>query len=213
MTSRQFPWDLRDVPWSDCPEFTRGTWEGTILLSYGTGPRTLLATKRQLRAVGLRPGGQDPVAVLYFRCRRAGKLTFANLYLIAKALPVRPMTPARWAALDRAMAARRTCRTCGDTGYAELPKAHRTCEACLYSAGNLDPASYIHDYLVGTPVAAEAATWGNCGNPGNRAGRTVPADSPVTATAVTVPDRLAPVIPIRSAPSYCDSAQLVKVVA
>ncbi|WP_020673860.1 RRQRL motif-containing zinc-binding protein [Amycolatopsis nigrescens] len=143
-------WDLRPVPWSDLREYTRGLADdGTILLSYGTGPRDKLATKRQLRAMGLRPGGQDPVAVLYFRCRKACRLTFANLYLVEKALPVRPMTPARQAALDKAMAARRTCRECGETGYAELPKAGRTCEPCRYTLGLLDPLDYLHDFLAG----------------------------------------------------------------
>jgi len=188
--ARQHPWNLCRVPWSPDQEFTRGVLDGLPLMSWGIADRSKLATKRQLRARGLRPGGQSPVAVLYFRCARAGRKVHANLYLIDQALPVRPMTPARRAALDKAMAARRTCRECRETGYAELPKAHRTCEACLYSQGRLDPFSYVHDYLIGTPVFA-----------------------PAEEAAVTLPHRLAPVIPIRSAPSYLDSAQLTKVVA
>ncbi|MFE0027078.1 RRQRL motif-containing zinc-binding protein [Amycolatopsis sp. NPDC059021] len=151
--ARKFPWVLAAVAWSDMQEYTRGTLDGVTLLSWGIGPRDKLATRRQLRAMGLRPGGQDPAAVLYFRCRKAGKLVHANLYLVEKALPVRPMTPARATALDKAMAARRTCRQCGEIGWAELPKAHRTCEACLYSAG-LEPGSYLHEFVSGTPVAA-----------------------------------------------------------
>lgn len=153
MSGRQYPWDLRAVPWSDRPEFTRGVLDGLLLLSYGIGPRDKLATRRQLRAMGLRPGGQDPVAVVYFRCRKAAKQVFANLYLIEQAKPVRPMTPARAAALDKAMAARRTCRQCGDTGYAELPKQHRVCEPCRYRMG-LPADDYLHDYLTGTPTLA-----------------------------------------------------------
>ena len=149
--ARQFPWVLAAVAWSDRTEYTRGVVDGVPLLSWGL-ERGKLATRRQLRAMGKRPGGQDPAAVLYFRCGKAGKLVHANLYLIAKALPVRPMTPARWAALDKAMAARRTCRECGEAGWVELPKPDRTCEACLYSAG-LAPDSYLHDYVIGTPVA------------------------------------------------------------
>ncbi len=149
--SRRFPWVLASVPWSDQTCFTRGTWHGKPLFSCKTADRSVLATPRQLAAMGKRPGGQDPVAFLYFRCRKAGKLTFANLYLIEKAKPKRPMTPARWEAHRKMMAARRTCRECGETGWAELPKAHRTCEACLCSAG-LDPGSYLHDYLVGEPT-------------------------------------------------------------
>jgi hypothetical protein len=49
-----------------------------------------LATKRQLRAMGLRPGGQDPVAEVETRGPKNGLL-----YEIAKALPVRPMTLAK----------------------------------------------------------------------------------------------------------------------
>ena len=151
--ARKFPWVLAPVPWSPDLEFTRGLVDGLPLLSYGIAPRTLLATRRQLRRMGLRPGGADPVAVLYFRCHRAGKLVYANLYLIASAKPVRPMTPARAAALGKAMAARRTCRQCGELGWAELPKPHRTCDACLYSAG-LAPDSYLHEYVTGEPTAS-----------------------------------------------------------
>jgi hypothetical protein len=146
---------LAPVPWSKNLEYTRGRWHGKPLLSHNTAPRHLLATRRQLRAIGKRPGGQDPVAFLYFRCRKAAKLVHANLYLVAEAKPVRSMTPARAAALEKAMAARRTCRECGETGWAELPKAHRTCEACLYAAG-LPADSYLHDYLIGEPTLTAA---------------------------------------------------------
>lgn len=151
MSGRQHPWVLAAVSWSGDLEFTRGRLDGVHLLSWGIAPRDKLATKRQLRAMGLRPGGQDPVAVLYFRCRAACKKVYANLYLIEKALPVRPMTAARRAALDKAMAARRTCRQCGETGDAELPRAYRVCEPCRYSLG-LEPDDYLHDYVSGVPV-------------------------------------------------------------
>ncbi|WP_053677476.1 RRQRL motif-containing zinc-binding protein [Streptomyces sp. XY66] len=67
-----------------------------------------LATRRQLRAAGLRPGGQDVVAQVERPRRRRGPLV-AFLYRLDLALPVRPMTPARWAALERANGARRVC--------------------------------------------------------------------------------------------------------
>lgn len=153
--SRRFPWVLAPVSWSQQTQFTRGTWHGKPLLSRGIADRTVLATTRQLRAMGKRPGGQDPVAFLYFRCRKACKLVFASLYLIDAAKPVRPMTPARWATHHKMMAARRTCRECRETSYAELPKAHRTCEPCLYSLG-LDPDSYLHDFLTGEPTMGAA---------------------------------------------------------
>lgn len=37
-------------------------------VEHGTAPRDLLATRRQLREMGLRPGGHPPVAQM--RCRR-----------------------------------------------------------------------------------------------------------------------------------------------
>jgi len=150
--ARRFPWVLAAVSWSDQTQFTRGTWRGKPLLSHGIADRTVLATRRQLRAMGKRPGGQDPCAFLYFRCRKAGKLVFANLYLIALAKPVRPMTPAKAAALGKAMAARRTCRGCGECGWKDLPKTDRLCEPCQIEVYALDPDSYLHDFLGGEPT-------------------------------------------------------------
>ena len=154
MGSRQFPWDLRPVPWSDLPEYTRGTQDGVILLSYGIAPRDKLATRRQLRALGLRPGGQEPVALLYFRCRPAAKLVFAELFLIEHAKPVRPMTEAMWRAVRKALAARRTCRQCGELCSVELPRSNRICEPCRYTLGELEPWDYLHEYVQGIPTYA-----------------------------------------------------------
>lgn len=75
-----------------------------------------LATRRQLRAAGLAPGGHDPVARL--RCRRC--LTRpqrdctreALLYDSRLAVPKRTPTLAQEEALDKAMAARQTCPVC-----------------------------------------------------------------------------------------------------
>lgn len=112
VTGRQYPWVLADVPWTEGQQFTRGTFEGLPLLSWGIAPRDKLATYRQLRAMDLRPGGADPVAVLYFHSRKGMRMVFANLYLIAAAKPVRPMTEARWVAVAAARLARCTCPTC-----------------------------------------------------------------------------------------------------
>ena len=57
-----------------------------------------LATRRQLRAAGLRPGGQDVAAQVERPRYRRGPLV-AFLYRIELARPVRPMTPAKAAAL------------------------------------------------------------------------------------------------------------------
>jgi hypothetical protein len=91
------------------------------------------ATRAQLRADGLRPGGQ-PVAAQLMWCSRKvrGGVRTAHLYRIDRALPVRPMTPRKAAALAAAMRARRTCPACRrDTGYV-IPTSLGTCVPCAY---------------------------------------------------------------------------------
>ncbi|MDN3296283.1 RRQRL motif-containing zinc-binding protein [Streptomyces ficellus] len=91
-----------------------------------------LATRRQLRALGLRPGGQDVAAQLE-RPRRRREPLVAYLYRIEQAKPVRPMTPAKRAALAKANAARRICPRCRrDPGYV-IPPSLGTCTPCAYS--------------------------------------------------------------------------------
>lgn len=102
-----------------------------------TYPRNLapagLATRSQLRALGLRPGGQQPVAQLAWasrsRCGGAREgYRVAWLYYTHLALPVRPMTPAKERALARAYIARCTCRDCGTLHPYCLPTSlGRTC--------------------------------------------------------------------------------------
>ncbi|MFC9818566.1 RRQRL motif-containing zinc-binding protein [Streptomyces erythrochromogenes] len=90
-----------------------------------------LATRRQLRAAGLRPGGQDVVAQVERPRPRRTPLT-AFLYRVDRAKPVRPMTPAKTAALKRANAARRTCTACrADAGYV-IPVSLGMCVPCAY---------------------------------------------------------------------------------
>ncbi|MFI6765617.1 RRQRL motif-containing zinc-binding protein [Streptomyces sp. NPDC050355] len=90
-----------------------------------------LATRAQLRARGLRPGGQEIAAQILWRSHRArGGVRAAYLYRLELALPVRPMTPAKWAALAKANAARRTCPGCGkDRGYT-IPTSLGVCVPC-----------------------------------------------------------------------------------
>lgn len=89
-----------------------------------------LATRRQLRAAGLRPGGQDPVAqVIRPRCRGREPLV-AYLYRIDRAKPVRPMTPRRWAALAVALRARRTCPLCRQEREYCIPTSIGACNPC-----------------------------------------------------------------------------------
>ncbi|MFI5805664.1 RRQRL motif-containing zinc-binding protein [Streptomyces sp. NPDC051561] len=89
------------------------------------------ATLRQLDAQGLRPGGQG-VQIEVFRPRyRRGPLV-AYLYRIDLAKPKRPMTPAKWAALAKANAARRMCPSCRlDAGYV-IPASLGMCVPCAY---------------------------------------------------------------------------------
>ncbi|MEU1310257.1 RRQRL motif-containing zinc-binding protein [Streptomyces cinnamoneus] len=90
-----------------------------------------LATRRQLRAAGLRPGGQPVVAEVQRPRYRRGPLV-AYLYRIDLARPVRPMTPAKREALDRANTARRTCPACRrDAGYV-IPVSLGMCVPCAY---------------------------------------------------------------------------------
>ncbi|WP_346346190.1 RRQRL motif-containing zinc-binding protein [Streptomyces sp. SID5789] len=98
-----------------------------------------LATRRQLRERRLRPGGQDPVAVI--ECR--GGKRKAWLYEIKKAKPIRPMTFAKELALDKAMAARQTCPKCSRRYYHCLPL--RTLGSCLecYDGTPAAPSSYM----------------------------------------------------------------------
>ncbi|MFF8610006.1 RRQRL motif-containing zinc-binding protein [Streptomyces sp. NPDC015346] len=90
-----------------------------------------LATFRQLRAMGLRPGGQPVAAQLERPRRRRGPLV-AYLYRVDLAKPVRPMTPAKRAALDRANAARQVCPKCRhDAGY-RIPASLGMCTPCAF---------------------------------------------------------------------------------
>ncbi|MFJ4794820.1 RRQRL motif-containing zinc-binding protein [Kitasatospora purpeofusca] len=92
-----------------------------------------LLTRRQLRALGLRPGGQPVAAQLLWRSRLTKDPRPAYLYRVALAKPVRPMTPGRRRALAAANRARRTCVTCGtDAGYV-LPAHLGTCLPCADS--------------------------------------------------------------------------------
>ncbi|WP_371571356.1 RRQRL motif-containing zinc-binding protein [Streptomyces canus] len=98
-----------------------------------------LATRRQLREMGLRPGGQDPVARI--ECR--GGQRFAWLYRIDLAKPKLPMTLAKELALDKAMAARQTCPLCGRRYFHCIPlKTLGSCLEC-HDGTPAAPSSYI----------------------------------------------------------------------
>jgi hypothetical protein len=96
MGHRQYGYEWRDVPWAEGTVLTRGRVDGLPVLQWGWAPREVLATVRQLRERGLRPGGADPVALLLFGHRKpARRIELACLYLIAEAKPKRTATAAQ----------------------------------------------------------------------------------------------------------------------
>ncbi|MEV0698615.1 RRQRL motif-containing zinc-binding protein [Saccharopolyspora sp. NPDC050389] len=89
-----------------------------------------LATRRQLRAAGLCPGGQDVVAQIVWRRGKA----WAGLYRVDLAKPKRIPSAGQRHAWQAAMTARRRCIRCGrDAGY-YLPRTTRTCWTCENTA-------------------------------------------------------------------------------
>ena len=90
-----------------------------------------LATMRQLRAVGLRPGGQPIAAQILWR---RGKRV-AYLYHLNQPLPKRIASPAQRAAIAKALLARRTCRTCGHIRDYYIPRRYGECLSCHDTVG------------------------------------------------------------------------------
>ena len=91
----------------------------------------------------LRPGGQPVCGQLVWRSKKShGEERYAWLYRVDLALPVREMTPAKWIAHDRAMAARQTCPRCGVRFEACLPlKSLGSCWACSDEAAEFAAAA------------------------------------------------------------------------
>ena len=85
-----------------------------------------LATRRQLRAAGLRPGGHHAVAQILWR---RGKRV-AYLYRLDWAKPKRIATPAQREAIAKALRARRTCRDCGQVKPYYIPRRYGCCLDC-----------------------------------------------------------------------------------
>ncbi|MFK4084021.1 RRQRL motif-containing zinc-binding protein [Kribbella sp. NPDC020789] len=104
---------------------------GTPLFRFRWAPAGL-ATRRQLRAMRMCPGGQEPYALLAWR---KGK-RWAWLYRLDLAKPSRPASPAQLNALDKAMQARRPCGQCGQVQTYRIPTSDGRCIDCI------DAASY-----------------------------------------------------------------------
>jgi hypothetical protein len=98
---------------------------GTPTYPYKMAPRGL-ATRRQLRALGLRPAGQPIAAQILWR---KGKRV-AHLFRVDLAKPKRTATPAQRAAIERALQARRTCTTCWQVKPYYIPRRYGECLDC-----------------------------------------------------------------------------------
>lgn len=88
------------------------------------------ATRRQLRALGLRPGGQPVAGQILWR--GVGGTRAAFLYRVDLAAPKRTATPAQLRAIRAALTARRTCPTCGTVRAYYIPRSLGECLNCAY---------------------------------------------------------------------------------
>ncbi|MFI0454141.1 RRQRL motif-containing zinc-binding protein [Actinomadura sp. 6N118] len=109
-----------------------GTRYGIPTYPYRWAPAGLL-TRRQLRAKGLRPGGQPVHAQILWR----DGARVAYLYREADAKPKRTATPAQHAAIAKALKARRTCSSCGRTKSYYIPRSLGECLDCAEASGAL----------------------------------------------------------------------------
>lgn len=94
---------------------------------YGLAPAGL-STFRQLRAKGLRPGGQAPAGQLIYNY--GGREQFAFLYRDDLALPKRSATDAQMVAIGKALLARMLCKTCGEYADYYIPRRFGQCLTC-----------------------------------------------------------------------------------
>jgi hypothetical protein len=94
---------------------------------YHWAPAGLL-TLRQLRAKGLRPGGQHVAAQILWQHRRQRRVAY--LYREDQSKPKRQATTAQLAAIGKALQARRTCPTCGIEKDYCIPRSQGECNDC-----------------------------------------------------------------------------------
>lgn len=98
---------------------------------YHWAPKGLLTT-RQLRAKGLRPGGQDIAAQILWHHRSQRRVAY--LYREDKSKPKREATPAQLTAIGKALQARRTCPTCRREQDYCIPRSLGECNHCAAAA-------------------------------------------------------------------------------
>ncbi|MEU4694334.1 RRQRL motif-containing zinc-binding protein [Actinoplanes sp. NPDC023714] len=87
-----------------------------------------LATRRQLRADGLSPGGYDPVAQILWRHGKTRRVAY--LYRRDLAKRKRVASPAQLTVIQRMLTGRRTCPTCGITRDYYIPIRTGVCFGC-----------------------------------------------------------------------------------
>ena len=104
-----------------------GQRHGLPTYPYHYAPKGLY-TRRQLRAKGLRPGGQDIAAQILWRHRK--NIRVAYLYREDLAKPKRTATPAQRAAIRTALRTRRTCPSCGHEKDYYIPRSLGECNDC-----------------------------------------------------------------------------------
>jgi len=116
----------------------RGFRDGLPVFGWGEAPSTLL-TRSQLRAAGLRPNGQDPVALLVFRhVKPYRRETTAELFSVELAAARRTPTAAQRAAIERALEARRVCVDCARVVDYYVPTSTRQCLECFEATWPLE---------------------------------------------------------------------------
>jgi hypothetical protein len=130
---------------------TRGRWAqfydpdgerfGIPTFPYHFAPMGLV-TRRQLRAQGLRPAGQTIKAQILWWHRKERRVAY--LYDISLAKPKREPTPAQLAAVGKALAARKTCPSCGEEKEFCIPRSLGECWQCADEARRQD--RQIEDY-------------------------------------------------------------------
>jgi rubredoxin len=104
-----------------------GEQYGLPTYPYHWAPKGLY-TVRQLRAKGLRPGGQEIAAQILWRNRKRPRVAY--LYREDLAKPKRIATPAQLAAIHKALRARRTCPSCGHEKSYYIPRSLGECNDC-----------------------------------------------------------------------------------
>ncbi len=87
-----------------------------------------LLTARQLRAKGLRPGGQDIAAQILWRHRKQRRVAYLFREELGK--PKRHATTPQLIGIGKALRARCTCPTCGTEKPYYIPRSRGECNDC-----------------------------------------------------------------------------------